>query len=404
MSATTSCPYCNAVVPMTAEQLAVPQRVSCPRCGEAVPIARPAELNGFAPAGAVLAPAAPSSVSRRGGNRLVGFAVLGLMLLLALALTIVLINTRGKRRLVMLAESPALGYLPADTNVIIKINMEEAERSKEARDALDRLGFGTGGTFDLERLVGIRRDQIEEAILGLRVDSNLVPRLRFVVRTSDDIDPERLKQRLNVKGSKKDGTREYDLIQPPGLPLELALWLPTSRTVIAVYPPEELDKVPDDPKQPVERFAAPLVDLLKSRPERDTFFSIVAHSDDWNKTAMPLVLGKLKFDDRKMLLNVRSFGVGLRKDSGATITRARPARIVTETPDEDPQTIAADVAFTVAPNADATEIIGAFQQWAEAQKLVEREGQTSGLRHSVILVGKPEDWERVLGSLRGVLR
>ena len=110
-------------------------RVTCPRCGEAVPV--PA-LNGDYVAPAVTATvAAPSSVSHQRRNRLFGVGVIAGMLILAAVVALLLINTRGKRRLTTLAESEAVGYLPDDTNVIIALNPAEADRTKEGKETLD---------------------------------------------------------------------------------------------------------------------------------------------------------------------------------------------------------------------------------------------------------------------------
>jgi len=408
MSETIHCPYCNAVVPVEGESR-TPARVTCPRCGEAVvmPPAAGEILNGvFGPL--VATAAAPSSTSRKAGNRRIGFIVLGVMALLIVVATLVLINSRDKRRLTTLAESPTLGYLPDDTNVIITINMTEAERTKEAREALDRLGFGNGGTFDLQKLVGLPRDQVEEAMLGLRVDKLFPPRIRVVVRTKRDIDLDAIYEKLGRKSSKNEGGREYAVVQPSALPgLEVAIWSPSPRTLIAVYPPTDLEQIPSEPNMNAERFAKPLADLLKERPERDTFFWVAAHSDDWEKTSLPLMLllakVPMKADGLKKLYSARTFALGFRKDSGVTVTRSRPAR-VTEIPDGDPRGVALDLAFVAAPGVVVPDLVESLQNWTLAQKLMERGAETKELRHSVTLVGTPEDWERAFGSLRGAGR
>src|SRR5580765_5503158 len=73
MSITTTCPYCNSVVPLSEEQVASGQRVACPRCGEAVPVAA---MNGHYAAPNVTTTVAPSSANRRQRNRLLGLGLL----------------------------------------------------------------------------------------------------------------------------------------------------------------------------------------------------------------------------------------------------------------------------------------------------------------------------------------
>src|SRR5262245_8724950 len=234
MSITTTCPFCNAVVPLGEDPR---RRVICPRCGEMVPA--PA-LNGdvVAPPAATTV-AAPSSINRRQRNRLIGLSVIVGMLALAAIVALLLINSRGKRRLTTLAESEAVGYLPDDTNVIVALNLAEAERTKEGKETIDRLAP------ELERMVGLKADQIAAAVVGLRVDTNIFPRTRIVVRTKSEIDLEAVRAKLQTRSAKKEKDREYYPFQLRllPLPLEFALWSPTPHTLIAVYPADELTKI-----------------------------------------------------------------------------------------------------------------------------------------------------------------
>src|SRR5262245_45939704 len=229
MSQSTTCPYCNAVVPLGDDR---GQRVTCPRCGEIVPV--PAE-GGYAAAPATTATvAAPSSTSRRQRNRLLGVGLLLGMLALAGIVAFLLINSRGKRRLTTLAESEAIGYLPDDTNVIVGLNFAEARRLKtdDARQTMDRLAP------DLERFTGLKAEQIEAAVIGLRVDTNAIPRMRIVIRTDSEIDLAAVRAKLQARSGKKEGEREYAVFaaRVGFLPLDFALWSPAPHTLVAVYP------------------------------------------------------------------------------------------------------------------------------------------------------------------------
>lgn len=327
------------------------------------------------------------------------------MFLLAAIIAVVLVNTRGKRRLETLAESPILGYLPDDTNVIIAADMEEASRTEEGQETLRRIGLGTGQRFDLERLVGLKSEEIEQVLLGLRVDKAIPPRIRLVVRTKSDINLDAVYSKLGRKLTKKVEGREYGIVQPPMLPgLELALWSPSPRTIVAVYPSDELEKVPAEPNSQVERFAAPMVELLKARSQRDTFFWVIAHSESWKDTSLPMMLllaqAPLTNEGLKMLNEIRTLGVAMRKDSGVTVTRSRPARIIEESTN-DPRNIAMDLVLFTAPGTEMPPMVDALEGWAERQKLAIRESNREGNRFTTIFAGTAEDWERAFASLRG---
>src|SRR4029079_16933627 len=123
-----------------------------------------------------------------------------------------------------------------------------------------------------------------------------------------------------------EGERPYEVVQPPGSPVDFALWCATSKTFVMCYPVEEISKIPAEPNPQVDRFAAPIADLLRNRSDRDDFVSIVAHADDWKRT--PLALLNLK--DETMIFQVHTIGLGMRTDKGAVTSRNRPARITEE--------------------------------------------------------------------------
>jgi hypothetical protein len=388
---TTTCPFCNAVVPLDE---AAHGRVTCPRCGEAVPV--PA-LNGdyVAPA-ATATVSAPSSVSRRQHNRLLGLGVVVGMLILAAVVALLLINTRGKRRLSTLAESEAVGYLPDDTNVIFALNPAEADRTTEGKETLAKL------SPDLERLVGLKAEQVEAVVIGLRVDTNVFPRTRIVVRTKSEIDFDAVRAKLQAGSAKKDKDREYYPFTIRGLPLplEFALWSPAPHTLVAVYPPTEVGLVPAQPSDNADRFAAPLAELLKARPERDSFIWLAAHNDNWNNTSLHTTLPLLGLSREfvKKAGEVRTIGLAMRKETGATTTRARPARVSEGTP-PDPRAVALDLVLIGRPDADMPDLIDGLTSWADAQHLATNNANSSDVRYSVTLVGAPEDWSRAFGGL-----
>jgi hypothetical protein len=400
----TSCPYCNSAVPLPAEP-PESRRLICPRCGEAFPL--PAELspslNGT-PVAVVNAPAVPSSVNRRSRNRRLGLMIVGGMLLLAAVVAVALVFTRPKRGLSTLAELPTLGYIPDDTNLIAAINVPTADETPEGHAMLDQLGFAQGGTLDLERLVGLPRDEIEDAVVGLKFDqAHPIPRIVVAVRTKNAYDQAALRAKLGGKKDSKDkANRDYVVIQPPGMPLEGAFWGPTPRTLVVCFPEKDFEKVPAHPAENVDRFDPALAALLRSRSERGTFFWLVAHADDWRKTGvqLPLILlMKMKADDLNLIFQARTISLGMRIDTGTITTRSRPARI-TEQPVPEGRRVALDMFFETAPDADMAQMSDALDAWILKQKLMPHDASWKDHTYTGIVSGTPEDWGRALRSLR----
>ena len=397
----TSCPYCNTELPA---DLANSSRITCPRCGES-----------FSNKSQALTPPDPPRVGGGWGgserparagvrrNRRFALIVLAGMVLLAAGAAVFMLKTRSQRGLRPLAEHPALGYLPDDTDAILNVNLSMAEKTPEGREMIERLGLGAGGNLNLEGWTGLNLDQIEDVMVGFKLAGQVLlpgirlPGIRIVVQTKSGYDADELRKRLGTKRSKKEGERSYDVVQPPGLPFEFALWCCTAKTFVLCYPVEDFARIPAEPNPHVERFAPPIADLLRYRSDRDDFLSAVAHADDWNKT--PLALLNLKKEDRETLFQVHTLGIGLRMDKGTITSRSRPARI-TEEVKPGPKGVALDLVVMTAGGTDMPAVRESVEKWIDRQKLETRDSRLNENLYSVSVIGTPEEWERALKSLK----
>lgn len=405
-----SCPFCNANMPLSGP---VPSshRIICVRCGEQIPL--PAVSGLREPALTAALPAAPvtPAVQQR-KNRRIGLLVLGGMAVLFCAALFFALQTRGQRGTRSLAESPALGYLPDDTNLIAAVNVEAADDARKERkagaepDIADRLFFANNAALPMAQFTGLQRTDVEEIMLGLRVDTNLIPKVRLIVRTRTSYDAEQLRERLGSFRSKQEGTKKVDSIRPKGLPLEAVLWCATERTFVVTLTPEDMDKVPNEPAKNVERLSPQLVDLLRYRGEKGTFFWLVGHADNWEPTGLGLLIKttkKVTADERAKLFKIQTFAVAMRVDSGAVTSRARPARI-TEQVDVLGRGWAVDLVLNSATDADGLELRGLVESWLKAQRLEIRDSTLKGTLYTASLAGTPDDWDKVLSSVRGVIQ
>jgi len=395
----TTCPFCNAVVDVSDS---APPRVACPRCGETFSSSHtehPALTQPGSPEALASPVASAPGASLKRSNRRTGLLVGGGMAVLFATALFLLFNTRSKRGLESLAELPTLGYLPADTNVIAAVNVPVAEDSAEGQEMLDRLGFSAGGGLDLEKYTGFKRGEIDDAVLGLKVDSHVFPRIRLVVRTHSSYDPEKLREKLGATRSKTEGTKAIDLIRLAGLPGDAALWCATARTFVINYPAEDAANIPNEPAKGIEHLAPELVELLRARSDRDTFFWLVGHSQDWHTPALTLITLKMKPEDRQTLYSVRTIGIGLRLDRGAVTTRSRPARI-TEEVKPDQRGIAADIVIKTAGEIDLVDVRNALENRLEKMNLEIKDSNLKENRYSATISAKPAEWEQALQLLR----
>ena len=128
--------------------------------------------------------------------------VLVLMLVMATLGFIFMWNTTAERRSrdhmvdqtdpetlhsIVLAPSalPALGYLPADVNAIVGIHAAECNEQEDGRRflfALQSLPVAPAGPR-FEALIGLPWNQIDHAVLGVRVEDRFIPQFTLVVRS-----------------------------------------------------------------------------------------------------------------------------------------------------------------------------------------------------------------------------
>jgi hypothetical protein len=404
MTTKLSCPYCNAEMPRS--DVPASGRMVCPRCGEsfAADPSRPGDPESAGGSGAQ-APQFTRSRDLKHRNRLL-IAGIGLaMLAVAIGAALFMLDTRSKRGLRKLSEHESLGFLPDDTDVIVGINVPIAEQTREGRDTLDRLGTGEGGALNLERLAGLKLNQIDQATIGLHVADKVLPTIRLVVQTRSAYDPEELRRKLGAARSKDDGGRTVDILPALGLLGEGALWCASARTFIVCFPANDMAKVPTEPRANAEHLSAPLFALLRERADNDSFFWLVAHSDDWRKTSLNLLLTSMRVpeDDRNTLFQMRTFAAGWRIDKGVTSSRNRPARITEEVKPGD-KGIALDLVVVADRGTDMPAVREALEGWIERQKFDVRGSELAENHYSATFVGTPDEWERALQSLRDRLR
>ncbi len=355
-----SCPYCNASIDLPAETSAS-GRIDCPRCGDSFAI-RPADavVNRLHPTTSSFAsgPAAYSDLSpvpaldvpsRRSNGRLAAIAV-GVMLLVAGVGLAFMLKTQAQRRIqdtvrparrpfkqpgvpelsgVPVVESvapdrlEALGYLPADVNLLVAARIPElAANSIGARMLREPLKIGGAEQrlADLPSWVGLQAEEIDHLVLGARIKDDIVPPFYLVIRTVRPHDAEELRKRLNkskrVASASKKKLFEF---RPLKRDIPVHAWFADERTVVLALIAEQLESLPNEPVAELRQFAPELRRVLRERRELVAPIWMAGHSPDWTKTlAAKLSIG-LKKDDWGKLASLRTFGIWIVPDKSLAV-------------------------------------------------------------------------------------
>jgi hypothetical protein len=290
-----ACPYCNSQFHLPANPPA--GRIHCPRCGEALPASitgagvqdvGPPLMNGQLQTAASADPAA-----RRRRNRMIALGVLGIMLLMALGGLWLSLETVPGRRL--RDPKDPLGYLPADTNLVALLQVRAALQEPGGVELLSSLGVGGADAASrLEELTGIQRQDIQTALVGIRLDDRFPPRVVLVVQTGQPYDEARVRDALpNALRLDRAGRALYRFTPRRGA-LSATLWFAAQSLLVVATQPEDFDSIPTEPRPGSAHLPAALDDFIRMRVPAQAQAWLAVHSDDWQRVVLrPVIAGVL---------------------------------------------------------------------------------------------------------------
>ena len=293
-----TCPYCNAFVPVDPAAKAG-QRVPCPRCGEAFTLRQPTVgTNGVQVMPSVLT--APSAVDfdmhRRlqvgTRKRITAAAVLGVMGLMAAIGLAYALYTVHDRRVHDTAMPPphhrsplqdlamptpavtppaaleALRWLPPDVTVVAGVQVAELRQTDAGRDLMNHL-FRVGkveiNADLLERWTGLRPEEIDHIVLGVKADEGIPPSAVLVVRTVRPYNAEAVHSALGAEPAPAVSGKTLYQCKPGDGGLRPFLWCADERTLVFSLFEKPLEAVPDKPSAGLERLPADVRMLLEER-------------------------------------------------------------------------------------------------------------------------------------------
>ncbi len=339
-----TCPYCNALIPAS-EDSKVGQRMPCPRCGEAFTVLQPpprgsAALQTF-PINASPITGVDLEVDRglrmRRRNRIVGAAVLCVMTLgAALSLSFALYSQPERRandtrmphkpRGPNLAELPttptatapaameALRWLPIDSNVVAGVQAAELCETDAGRDLLNHLAHIGKMEINaglLERWTGLKAAEVDQIVLGAKVDNEFPPVTVLVVHTEQPYNADAVRTTLQAERLPEAGGKTLYKCKPRDGGLAPILWCADDRTLIFGLLPRHLEAIPDKPAVGLERLPAEVRALLENRLQAAGPAWIVGYASDWRQTAAAILFPEKEAD---LLGHVRAFAVQLQAE------------------------------------------------------------------------------------------
>jgi len=336
-----SCPYCNALVPLP-DSVDAPQRITCPRCGEPfVPHTADAvgigdwAANTAAPA--FVDPSVQTAAAKRLSNRAIAWTVLGGMFAMATVGLILALATQSDRRrrdsptvpmtltpinTVAPARLAGLGYLPADSDIVAGFHMAELQlipTSAEFPDAY-RIPGAMQFLHDLTHDTGLTNDDLDHAVLSVRIKDRVIPLVVLIVQTRRAYDVKQLRTGLNAN---RQSERNKKTLYHFGLSqskLPAVVWCASSQTIVFGLGEDSLDAVPAEPRVGCDHLSASLQELVKRRIEKVAQFWLAADvSEPSKKPALQLLLGSFGKEDRDLLVKVKAFDFWLRFDKELTL-------------------------------------------------------------------------------------
>jgi hypothetical protein len=306
------CPYCNSEVAL-AGGFSSGGQVRCPRCQETFPYRageQSPELDNGQPVLSeptepqVEPVEAPASPPRHWSNRSVAGVVLTVMACMAgIGLIFAWYTTEWRRHrdtlspsadvpppravVVAPAKLAGLGFLPADTDIVVGLQVAELLEQKQDRDLVSTLLSAANlHSSDLEQWIGLKMEHVNHVLVGVKTRDRLLPRVTLIVQTCRLYDSEKLRAKLKVSRSTERAGRTIYRFSPNETSLEPAVWLAGDRILVLGLLPEELDDVPLASSPITDRLDPRLVGLVEALKE-GTQAWLVGLARDWDRFLQP---------------------------------------------------------------------------------------------------------------------
>jgi hypothetical protein len=232
---------------------------------------------------------------------------------------------RKPSRSVPPAELAGLGYLPADTELALAVDVAGLLREVPAKERPERAALAAGllGLDRVERATGLALAHLDHVVLGLSGGAGGV-KFTLVAQTVKPYDPTALRRALQTRRTADHGKGPVYAVHWPNLP-EALVWCAGPRTLVAVSRrgaavPDPAD-LPRGPRAAAERLPPAVRAVLRQRPlgPGTTAWAAGRLSDP---DVAGAVRAELSFLDpgARLAKDIRAVRASVRLDPAATLT------------------------------------------------------------------------------------
>jgi hypothetical protein len=212
-----------------------------------------------------------------------------------------------------------LGYLPADCTALAALHVAQLLPTDTGRTLLGRFGLSPD-----RPLAGVKLDEVDDVVLGGTLD-RVPPRLTLVVRTRRPYDAADVRRELSAGGEVRRGEHDVYRFKPTlgGLAVELGVSSPDERTLL-IGLVDDFEILPKSPAGGVERFPAPLPELVKARLPSGSLAWLAAQAESGPPALTTLLggLGSKPPPEVELLSLVRRLAVSATLADGLTLRAA----------------------------------------------------------------------------------
>lgn len=214
----------------------------------------------------------------------------------------------------------ALGYLAPDTSVVAGVHVAELLADDTGKRLLNdpiKVGPTEFRLGAVEKWTGLRPEEVDHVVLGVKADDPLPPRLNVVVRTREPYDAAKVRETLKARRAGGGKKELYRFDGPGGVPL--VLWCADERTLVVGLLPTHLEAVPLKPRDDLSALVPELRPILRERMRPAGPVWAAGHARDWANTAAAPLLEQLGKEDRDRVRSMQTFGLWLQPGREVTV-------------------------------------------------------------------------------------
>jgi hypothetical protein len=230
-----------------------------------------------------------------------------------------LVEDSGLARVISIAPAklPALAYIPENVQIVAGLHVAELFDDPDCQGLVAEFRSGSlgAGADSLRRWTGLVLEEIDHAVLGVRLEDRALPHVSLVVRARRPVELDKVRARLKA-GRPLEGKKRTYFRYPLGASgLEGVLFQADERTLIYGLAREDLDAVPLTANAGGDRFSVELRSALGEFTEGTQAWA-VGHANDWQKSTSWFPAPEL----HEALSKLRGFATWLRCDKASVWT------------------------------------------------------------------------------------